>query len=184
MARVEIRIPSKPYPEYPLFAAKNGQWRKDIWSSRLRRAEQFYFGSWEDDPRGERALAEYMNARDAIANGTYRAKIATQQGGYSIRQLAKEYLAARYQDMQAGKLTGSAYNLMLLEIERFRVWVDANLGESVIVEGMRVEFFTSYVHNMLTVRKLGPFAEKRVKSLIKTMFRWGADIRGVLQGFR
>ena len=70
-----------------------------------------------------------MNARDAIANGTYRAKIATQQGSYSIRQLAKEYLAARYQDMQAGKLTGSVYNLMLLEIERFRVWVpDARLG--------------------------------------------------------
>ena len=49
-------LPSLPFPEFPLRPHRNGQWFKSVWNPRSKKSEQFYFGSWADDPKGERAL--------------------------------------------------------------------------------------------------------------------------------
>lgn len=61
---------AKPYDAFLLFPALNGQWRKDTWDSDKKRSVSYYFGPWEDDPKGECALVEYMGRKAAIANGT------------------------------------------------------------------------------------------------------------------
>jgi len=166
---------TKPYPDFPLFPSNNGQWRKDIWDPASQRAIPYCFGPCVSDPKGDRALLAYLNAKEAIANGTYHAKIEVQQGEYTVVETAKDYLTARYEDMVAGKLTGSAYQTLQSEIKQFGGWAAKNIGVDATVNAMKVEFFTAYVKHLITVRELGPHAEKRVKSLVKTMFKWAAD---------
>jgi len=122
---------------------------------------------------GQHAVVEFNGG--AIANGTYHTKIQVHHGEYTLGDLVRDYLATRYQDMQTGKLTGSAYRTILSEVNRFGRWVMEHVGESATVNGMKVEFFSAFVTFLLTERKLGPHAEKRVKSLVKTMFKWAAD---------
>lgn len=52
--------PGKPFPDYPLFAHRNGQWAKKI------RGKLHYFGPWSD-PRG--ALLRYEREKDDLAAG-------------------------------------------------------------------------------------------------------------------
>jgi hypothetical protein len=52
--------PGKPFPDYPLFAHRNGQWAKKI------RGKLHYFGPWSD-PRG--ALLRYEKEKDDLAAG-------------------------------------------------------------------------------------------------------------------
>jgi hypothetical protein len=47
---------SLPYDGFPLRPHQNGQWYKSVWNPRAKRSEQFYFGSWDDDPKGQRAM--------------------------------------------------------------------------------------------------------------------------------
>jgi hypothetical protein len=68
-----LRPPPLPYPDFPLRPHKNGQWYKSVWNSRGKKSEQFYFGSWADEPKGERALSDpdtgWLARRDAIRAG-------------------------------------------------------------------------------------------------------------------
>ena len=48
--------PKLPFAGFPLRHHRNGQWFRSIWNPRTRKSEQFYFGTWADDPEGERAL--------------------------------------------------------------------------------------------------------------------------------
>ena len=48
-------LPPLPYPDFPLRPHQKGSWYKSAWNRRLKKTEQFYFGSWKDDPKGERA---------------------------------------------------------------------------------------------------------------------------------
>ncbi len=50
----DAQLPSKPSPDFPLSAHRNGQWAKKIGG---RNGKTFYFGPW-DDPEG--ALARYL----------------------------------------------------------------------------------------------------------------------------
>ena len=48
-------LPHVPFPEFPLRPHRNRQWFKSIWNPCTKKPEQFYFGSWSDDPKAERA---------------------------------------------------------------------------------------------------------------------------------
>ena len=55
MATSSRILPRLPYPDFPLRPHRNGQWYKSVWNPRVKKSEQFYFGTWEDDPNGQRA---------------------------------------------------------------------------------------------------------------------------------
>ena len=47
--------PAKPYPDFPLFPHATGRWAKKV------RQRLCYFGKVADDPKGERALALWLD---------------------------------------------------------------------------------------------------------------------------
>src|SRR5215831_4706377 len=55
--------PAKPSPDFPLFPHAAGVWAKKI------RGKLHYFGSWEDDRDGTRALAKYNEEKDDLHSG-------------------------------------------------------------------------------------------------------------------
>ncbi len=66
-------LPALPYEGFPLRPHKNGSWYKSVWNPRTKKSEQFYFGSWRDDRKGDRAIRDpeigYLARRDAIKAG-------------------------------------------------------------------------------------------------------------------
>jgi hypothetical protein len=55
-----IAKPSKPHPDFPMYAHKNGQWAKKI------KGKTWFFGTWEDP---DAALQMYIDLRDEILAG-------------------------------------------------------------------------------------------------------------------
>jgi hypothetical protein len=76
--------PKLPRADFPLRPHRNGQWYKSVWNSRTRKTEQFYFGSWHDDRKGERALKDpqigWLARRDAIKAGVDNPRVEPVSG--------------------------------------------------------------------------------------------------------
>jgi integrase len=85
--------PSKPRPDFPLFAHASGQWAKKV------KGRMIYFGKW-DDPDG--ALKSYLEQKDALHSGrTPRADPDT----LTVKNVANRFLNAKEEAMNAGELS-------------------------------------------------------------------------------
>src|SRR5262245_50513292 len=85
--------PSKPRPDFPLFAHATGRWAKKI------RGKMHYFGPWAD-PEG--ALAKYQEQADALHAGrTPR----PDPEALTVYDLGKAFLAAKKEALDAGELS-------------------------------------------------------------------------------
>lgn len=88
--------PTKPHPEFPLYAHPNGQWAKKI------RGTPYYFGVWADP---DQALAYYLEIKDDLLAGRKpRPKL-----GYSLRDLCNQFLTAKYRLHDNGELTSRTF---------------------------------------------------------------------------
>ena len=84
--------PTKPRPDFPLYAHAVGKWAKTI------RGKGYYFGRWED-PEG--ALREYLDAKDDL----YAGRVPGTKGGVSLREVCNKFIASKRVDFDAGRLT-------------------------------------------------------------------------------
>ena len=88
--------PTKPRPDFPLFAHAAGVWAKKI------RGKLPYFGPWAD-PDG--ALAKYLEQKDALHAGR---KPREDTGGLSVKELANRFLNAKQALVDAGPFDSRA----------------------------------------------------------------------------
>lgn len=160
--------PPKPYPDFPLFAHKNGQWRKDIWQN--RKSVPYYFGPWADDPKGEWALKEWLARKDAIYAGLDRLRVEGSNGALLLLQLGRKFLEVRHADLLAGTLADETFKDYVRELQGFIniVGADAN------VAALKPEHFGAYGVYLRDTRKLGPHAMKRTIAYVKAMFNYAA----------
>jgi integrase len=84
--------PSKPYPEFPLYAHAAGMWAKKI------RGKLYYFGPWAD-PDG--ALKKYDEQKDALHAGR---KPRPDPGAATVKELVNAFLYQKEQLVKAGEL--------------------------------------------------------------------------------
>src|ERR1700741_4213924 len=84
--------PSKPRPDFPLFAHATGRWAKKI------KGKLHYFGPWADP---DAALARYVHERDDLYAGR---KPRRKGGGLTVNDLVKRFLAAKQSRVVAGEL--------------------------------------------------------------------------------
>ena len=86
----------KPHPDFPLFPHATGQWAKKV------RGKTEYFGMVHDDPRGERALKEWIEQKDFLLAGRGRQAIT---GALTVADLANRVLTWKRNQFSAGEIT-------------------------------------------------------------------------------
>jgi hypothetical protein len=116
-------LPRLPYPNFPLRPHKNGQWYKSVWNSRTKRSEQFYFGSWHDDPKGERAMKDpalgWLVRKDGIRAGVDNVRVERVAGVLTLGELMARFLAHKQGMTKAGELSKTTLAGYLREVRWF-----------------------------------------------------------------
>jgi integrase len=161
-----MQLPPKPYPAFPLFASKNGQWRKDV---RIGgKVRPFYFGPWATDPQGKAAVAEWLAREPAIRAGldhvATAAKVAP--GGLTIGEVFRRFLADKQAEYEAGRLSGPMLDDYIRELNKFGAWVGADAK----VDALLPEHFAGYRRHIETTRKLGVDRLATTIKLVKAAF--------------
>jgi len=88
--------PSKPRPDFPLFPHASGRWAKKV------RGSFCYFGKVVDDPKGEKALALWLDQRDDLLAGRKpRAKVEN----ITVEDLVNAWLDAKHKRLESGELS-------------------------------------------------------------------------------
>ena len=74
--------PAKPRPDFPLFPHATGRWAKKV------RQKLIYLGKIADDPKGDAALAKWLEQKDELLAG----KTSQIKGdGLTMADLANKY---------------------------------------------------------------------------------------------
>lgn len=166
-------LPSLPYPDFPLRPHKNGQWYKSVWNTRTKKSEQFYFGSWHDDPKGERALTDsssgWLTRKVAIKAGVDNVFVQPLGNAVSLGELMGRFLSHKQGLARSGDLSKATLAGYLREVRWFVEFMKAGTPAG----GLRPEHFTAYMKHMVEDRKLGRFARKRVRTYLNTFLRFG-----------
>jgi integrase len=166
--------PPLPYDGFPLRPHQNGHWFKSVWNHRLKKSEQFYFGSWHDDLKGERAIKDpqigWLARRDAIKAGIDNVRVDVVNTTMSLGSLMAQFLAHKQQKAKDGELSLTTLGDYLREVTAFVTFEKSGTPAG----GLRPEHFTAYMKHLSDDRKLGRPARKRVRAYITAFLRFGA----------
>jgi len=169
-----ISLPRLPYPEFPLRPHQNGQWYKSVWNPRARKSEQYYFGSWKDDPKGERALSDpilgWLARRDAIKSGGDNVRIQPVVSVITLGEVMGRFLAHKLSKARSGELSPATVGDYFREIEAFVDYMKPSTPPS----GLRPEHFAAYMRHLADGRKLGRHSRKRVRAYVTAFLNYGA----------
>jgi integrase len=166
-------LPKLPYPGFPLRPHRNGHWYKSVWNRNAKKTEQFYFGAWGDDPKGERAMKDpalgWLARRDAIVAGIDNNRVRIASNDHCLRELMSRFLTYKRARVTSGELSLTTLEGYLRETTAFTTF----LKPSTPAGSLRPEHFSAYMKHLDQVRKLGRFARKRVVTYINTFLRFG-----------
>jgi integrase len=90
----------KPRPDFPLFPHATGRWAKKI------RGKLVYFGKVTDDPKGDVALAKWLDQKDDLLAGR-TPRVAGD--GLTIRDLCNRFLTSKKAKLESGELAARSF---------------------------------------------------------------------------
>jgi len=99
--------PSKPWPEFPLFAHAVGQWAKKV------RGRLHYFGPWANHAE---ALAKWNREKDDLLAGRSPRPVATE--GATVADLCNHFCTLKKNRVDSGELAPRTYALYYSTCER------------------------------------------------------------------
>lgn len=166
--------PAVPYDGFPLRPHQNGHWFKSVWNGRSKKSEQFYFGSWRDDPNGQWALKDpqigWLVRRDAIKASIDNVRVQLFAGDVTLGDLMARFLTHKRQKVKDGELSLTTLGDYLREVSAFVQFQKPGTPAG----GLRPEHFTAYMRHLADIRKLGRPARKRVRAYVTAFLRFGA----------
>jgi integrase len=149
--------PSKPYPDFPLFAHASGQWAKKV------RGKMHYFGRW-DDP--DAALAKYLAERDDLHAGR---KPRADSAELTVKDTANAFLNAKQALLDAGELSPVTFG----GYKRVCDEVVAAFGKQRRVADLQPDDFAG-LRNRLA-RKWGPVRLGNAIQVTRSIFKHSYD---------
>jgi len=166
--------PKLPYDGFPLRPHQNGIWYKSVWNRNSKKSEQFYFGSWADDPKGERAMKDpvtgWLARRDAIKAGIDNVRVHMVPGDLTLGELMARFLSFKRSKVTSGELSLTTLEGYLREISKFVQFQKPATSAGLL----RPEHFSAFMRHLVEERKLGRHVRKRVVTYISTFLRYGA----------
>lgn len=166
-------LPKLPYDGFPLRPHRNGQWFRSCWNPRSKKSEQFYFGSWTEDPKGERAIKDpvtgWLARRDAIKAGIDNVRVQVATGDLTLGELMSRFLSFKRSKVTSGELSLTTLDGYLREVSAFVQF----LKPATPAGSLRPEHFSAFMQHLIEVRKLGRHARKRVVTYLNTFLRHG-----------
>lgn len=151
--------PKRP-KNFPLYAHAVGYWAKKI------RGKVRYFGSWRDDPQGERALALWLEQRDDLLAGR---EPKAKADSLTVADLVNHFLSSKQRLVTTGEIqqtTWDEYYLVCRDIvghfgKRRRV-ADLAAGD---FERLRAAF----------AEHVGPTRLGKLVQITRSVFRYGFE---------
>jgi integrase len=152
--------PAKPRDDFPLFAHNNGYWAKKI------RGKLHYFGKWATDRKGQRALEQWAEQKDALLAGrTPR----TTGDGLTVRDLVNRFLSFKLAMVKSNELrqaTWDEYNgvcgTVVKQFGRNRLVSDLDSAD---FETLRAAF----------AETAGPVRLGKLVQVTRCLFKYGYD---------
>jgi integrase len=149
--------PSKPYPDFPLFAHATRRWAKKI------RGKMRYFGPWDD---ADGALKKYFEQRDALHSGQ---KPREDTGGLTVKELCNRYLNHEQSKLDADEIAP-------------RTWANCKEAGDLLVshfgKGRLVADLDPDDFAVLRKKMTGRWGPVRVRDFvqrIRSVFKYGFD---------
>jgi len=148
--------PTKPYPDFPLYAHSAGVWAKKI------RGKLYYFGPWSDY---KTALEKYLAERDFL----YAGKPPPSPHGVELLELADQYMDSKLSAMESGELSRQHY----LDCKRdVQMAVDV-LGPRRPVRTLSLDDFRRLRGEIVKDRNATTITN--IIKRLRAMFAWGKD---------
>lgn len=148
--------PSKPSPDFPLFAHATGKWAKKI------RGKLHYFGKWAD-PAGARAEYEAFVAGPAVPK--------PQNKGLTVQAACNAFLTAK----QAARDRNEIAHRSFLEYHRTCKRVVEHFGLETLVESLSPEDFQAYRTKRAQTCNIVAIGTEITR--VRSIFRWCYDQR-------
>jgi integrase len=151
----------KPRPDFPLFPHQTGRWCKKV------RQKLHYFGKTADDPKGEKALALWLEQKDALLAGKTPRKVPAE--GLTLTDLANRFLSAKMNLVASGELTQRSFADYMATAEK----VIRGVGGDRLVTDLDMSDFSAL--RSALAKNLGPVALGNTINRIRVLFKWGFD---------
>jgi len=158
--RTTSKKPDKPSPDFPLFPHDAGVWAKKI------RGKLHYFGSWDDDRDGSRALALYNEQKDALHAGK---KPRPDRQGVTIKDVANAFLNHKQARLHAGELSPHTWT----DYKRVTDLVVAHLGKSRLASDVGPDDFAPLRNKFAT--RWGPQRLAKFIQFTRSLFKYAYD---------
>ena len=158
MTAVHSIKPSKPYPDFPLYAHATKRWAKKI------RGKLHYFGPWAD-PDG--ALAKYMDQKDRLHRGLTPVD-ATDE--LTVHGLGGQFLTFKKIRRDGGELSPRMFNEYAASCKR----IGAAFGKGRLVADLRPDDFEK-LRSRWVKHGWGPVTIGGEIQRIRTIFKYAYD---------
>src|SRR5262245_57862368 len=149
--------PSKPYPDFPLFAHATGRWAKKI------RGMTHYFGPWID-PDG--ALTKYLEQKEALHAGK---RPRSDSEAPILKALANRFLTAKQALVDTGELSPRTWT----EYKATTDLLIKNFCKLRLVSDLDAEDFATLRNRM--AKKWGPHRLAKIIQCVRSVFKYGFE---------
>jgi integrase len=154
-------IAAKPRPDFPLFPHKTGRWAKKVKGAML------YFGPTANDPKGEKALAVWLEEKDyCLSHGKRPQKTSA---GMTIRELCDRFLVNRRGKMESHELTLVSFQDYFQTCKRI---IDA-FGAHCLVSDLDPTDFERFRHSM--AKGWSPVTLANEIQRVRVVFRYATE---------
>ena len=158
--------PTKPRPDFPLFPHRNGRWAKKV------RGSFVYFTHWAKDPKGDAAVAQWLDQKDELLAGR---KPRGDRAGATVADLINGFYNAKKKLVTNGELEQRTLD----DYETVGKRVAAVFGRNRLLEDLAPADFADLRASFAETH--GPVALTSDITRTKVIFNWGKKSGGLLK---